>query len=677
MNPRNLPSLFRLCAPVIALAILASPARVQAQPAIPTFPPQQQQPAPTDGASANEIDPDEPLPAGVSMRWEDATIDQLLEVYALLVNRAILKPITLPNIQGISLNLENVSLTRREAVQALDAYFTLNGITAVPLGEKFVTVVPSAQAEQEAAPFNTGSPEDLPEAVQYTTQVVQLQHAIPSELTPLLEQFSKAPNSIIAIDSSGTLVLRDYAVNVKRMLELIEKVDVEVKREYETELIPIKYALAGDIAQVIGSLTTSGENITVGGGATGGLGGGGAGGAFQNTGGGLNRNTGSQFNNQNLNRGGSVRTYQAAGGQTAAGRSNFQNRLRQIINTAGAGADGEVQILSETKIIADERTNSILIFAKREDLDTIKDIIAKMDVVLAQVLIEAIILQVDLGDTLDYGISYIGRGSSGNVSTIGGVNNGAPNPPVLSTNSFSPAALPGGFSYFANLGQDFSATLEALATDSRFRVLSRPTVQTSHAVPANIFSGQTRPYITGTTFSGFDSGTTRSQYQQLRIGIGLSVLPLINQEGLVVMDIQQNIQQVAGSVTIDGNEVPITAEQDASAKVAVNDRETVILGGFIQQDERKSKSGVPILKDIPLLGALFRSSSSEGRRTETMIMIRPTVLPTPELAALNARSERDRSPELRKVEEEFMFPNPANGDDTYQQELERKAGGDQ
>jgi general secretion pathway protein D len=144
-----------------------------------------------------------------------------------------------------------------------------------------------------------------------------------------------------------------------------------------------------------------------------------------------------------------------------------------------------------------------------------------------------------------------------------------------------------------------------------------------------------------------------AQYTQLQIGITLSVLPLINPDGLVVMDIHQKIQSVDGTVSIGGNDVPKTIDREASAKVSVRDRETIILGGFISSERTKTSSGVPLLKDIPILGALFRSSSSDNERRELMVLIRPTVLPTPEIAATVAKEEKAKMPGLSAAEKEF------------------------
>src|SRR5262249_23218771 len=150
---------------------------------------------------------------------------------------------------------------------------------------------------------------------------------------------------------------------------------------------------------------------------------------------------------------------------------------------------------------------------------------------------------------------------------------------------------------------------------SRVNIISRPRIQTSHAVEANLFVGQTRPYVTGSyTYFG---GGPQTQFQQQQIGLTLSVLPLINAEGLVVMDIKVKSQNIGENIPIDATfSVPETIDREAAAKVAVRDGETIMLGGFISKNKNVSRSGVPILKDIPILGLLFRNTTTDDTRVE-------------------------------------------------------------
>jgi general secretion pathway protein D len=346
-----------------------------------------------------------------------------------------------------------------------------------------------------------------------------------------------------------------------------------------------------------------------------------------------------------------------AGTPTAAPGSSFSSRLQNIIQRASAS--GEIQVLGQTKIISDERTNSLLIYASKEDMKVIREIVAKLDIVLAQVLIEAAVISVTLNNSRDLGISYLQHPQhSGNWTGVGAINNNN----QLQASSFtgingvtnSTGILPSGFSYLMSFGQDLDVTLTAVAADSRARILQRPRIQTSHNEPASIFVGQSRPYPTSSYYGGGAYGGY-SSIQQLQIGVELDVTPLINPDGLVVMDIHTKIDSFDGNVTIQNvGDVPVTSNKEAQAKVSVRDHDTIILGGLIETDQNKNNSGVPFLKDLPLLGNLFRSSHADETRSELIVLIRPTVLPSPEVAALVAQAEKNRMPAVRNTLRELQ-----------------------
>jgi general secretion pathway protein D len=600
---------------------------------------------PITAVSTNIAADDVIIPPGL-IKFQDADLLQVLDFYQDLTGRTVIRPASLPQTK-ISVRTQT-PLTRREAVQLLDSILAMNQITMVPQGEKFVKAVTEATAQTQAREFNELAHSDLPNSGSIVAQVVQLSNAVPRDVAQALQPFAKLPNSILGIDSAGILILRDYAENVKRMMEVLQKIDVVPVTEFEPVIIPIKYALAADIAQALGQLTAGGGGGTsIGRQQTRtGLTTGGGGGGFGQPGGaagGLGGQPGQPGYNPQGQSG-------IAGGGlsgSAATRSSFANRLQQIVNRASAS--GDIVVLGNTKIIADERTNSLLIFASKGDFVMISNIIEKLDVVLAQVLIEGLVLEVGLNDSEEYGISYLQRKKKlgGGAQGAGALINDTPAGDVdsitdLSTNLF------GGFSYFVRWG-DFSVALKAAADDGRVSVLSRPRIQTSHAVEANLFVGETRPYPTSSQFGGVYGNY--ASIQQLQIGITLSVLPLINPDGLVVMDIRQKIQDVGDPVSIQGvGEVPSTIDREANAKVAVKDGDTIVLGGLISSEKRKSKQGVPFLKDIPVLGWLFRSSNQSSRRRELMVFIRPTVLPTPAAAAIMATAEKEKLPGISQTE---------------------------
>ena len=186
-----------------------------------------------------------------------------------------------------------------------------------------------------------------------------------------------------------------------------------------------------------------------------------------------------------------------------------------------------------------------------------------------------------------------------------------------------------------------------------------------------LFVGESRPYPTASFYGGYGGGS--SSIQQLQIGVTLDVTPLINPDGLVVMDIHQTIESANGSVNIANvGDVPITSRKEAQAKVSVRDHDTIMLGGLIETSKSKSASGVPYLKDIPVLGYLFRSTSEKETRNELIVLIRPTVLPTPEVAALTATAEKAKMPGISRAEKELRADEARRQQQAEQQEAEEQ-----
>lgn len=590
-------------------------------------------------SSANTIPEPNRIMEPLSINWTAASLENVLEIYAEFVGRNLLRPATLPKAEIVL--KQTTRLTKLEVVQMIEAALYLNQVSVVNVGEKFVTVIPTAEAFKIPGAINTNDFRTLPDLGPIMTRIVQLKYTKPSEMVQVLTPFASgtAANPIMPVDSSGMLVLRDNVANVKRMLEMIDKVDTVAQSEIISEVIPIKFAKAEEIASALSS---------VGGGSGGTVGTRAASTGVTGSAGGA--------------RPGTVGSSNPYGGQTAmpgatgatptpSSSASFSDRVRNLITKAGQS--GDLTILGTTKIIADLRSNSLLVFASRQDMEMIKEIIKKLDVVLAQVLVETIIMDVSLGSSLDLGVSAIQPPASRNsVTGAGGMNaNKFFDFSNANTTNALGQLMGSGLRYFGNFNDDIYVTVEAMAQDGKANVIQKPRIQTSHATPASIFIGETVPYISGTYYNY--SGSPSSSYQQLKVGIGLDVTPFINADGLVVMKIQETIDEVGESVIIDGNEVPKTTSRSLSAEVAVHDKETIMLGGFIRNRDTSSKSGVPLLKDIPLLGVLFRSSTSDKERKELIVLMRPSVLYTPEMAALQVDVEKQRLPGVRAAERDL------------------------
>ncbi len=660
---------------------------------------------PGGAVSAAMAQPAEEIVPPGEINFEGVDLSQVLEIYAKYVGRTLLRA-QLPQAQII---LKTVTpLTRTEVIQALQAVLALNGVSLVNVGDKFVKVVPSADAGSSGGEIDTNSAASIPALGSYITHVVQLKYVKPSEMAPIIQPFGKLKD-IVTLDGNGILVIRDYAENVKRMLEMIDKVDVSVPAEYISEVIPIRYAKVDDIASALNALGGGGGGATVsigtapgsapisglanrssmqGGGGMGGMGGmsgvGGVGGMGGM--GGVGGVGGSSFGG--AYQGGGSFGARNPNGQPSSTGQTFQQRLQNIISATGgggrtgaAGQQQEIQLFGQTKIIPNESSSSLLIYATRADMDVIKGIIAKLDVPLAQVLVEAVIIDVTLGNTFNLGVSAAQNPTSlspgGSVLGAGGMNNSSSGNPFIDfvrtvtankgtnglVNSISTVVstvgsagtnagfgnnLPGGASYFANIGPLWDVAVTAAETDSHASIIQRPRIQTSQAKPAQFFVGDTVPYVTS-SYGGY-GGYAGNSYSQLSVGVELDVTPFINPEGMVSMDIQQEIDDLNGYTAITGvGNVPNTIKRTLNASITVRDRDTVMLGGFIKSDKSTSKSGVPFLQNIPILGNLFTSRSDSKDRQELIVLMRPTVLQTPELAAKHTINEEQRLPAVSQA----------------------------
>ena len=351
----------------------------------------------------------------------------------------------------------------------------------------------------------------------------------------------------------------------------------------------------------------------------------------------------------------------ATGGDAATATDSRARALEDFVRARAAAADrvrqaaGETaaskigQLSANTKILADKRTNTLLLMGTKGDIATLQDIVKKVDIMLAQVLIEAVILEVNLNNTTAYGVNWLQKSMTAYSQTAAGQNGGVSlREPVASwggafgQNDFAAAAgdtisraYTGalGLKYFftfADLNMDM--VLSMVASSGEGRVLATPVILTTDNTEASIISGQSIPIRTGDTSEG---GTVRSDYEFKDVGIELKVTPRINPSRYVTLEIVQTANTLGEPVDV-GNDEQMTSinKREMQAMISVPSRSTIVLGGLVQTDYQGLNSRVPILGSIPLLGALFRSESKQRKRTELLVLITPYVLMTPDEARL-------------------------------------------
>ena len=342
-------------------------------------------------------------------------------------------------------------------------------------------------------------------------------------------------------------------------------------------------------------------------------------------------------------------------------RAAAADRVRQAAGEEAASKIG--QLSANTKILADKRTNTLLLMGTKGDIAALQDVVKKVDIMLAQVLIEAVILEVNLNNNVAYGVNWLQKsmtaysqrsaGANGGVSlrepvaswggAFGNQNFGAAAGDTITRASAS--ALNSGLSYFFTFADlNIDMVLDMVASSGEGRVLATPVILTTDNTEAEIMSGQQIPIRTGDTTSG---GTIQSDYEYKDVGIQLKVKPRINPSRYVTLEITQSADTLGDPVDVGNNgKMYAINKREMTASISVPSRATIVLGGLVQTDYQNLNTRVPILGSIPVLGSLFRSEDTTRKRTELLVLITPYVLMTPARRARkpNACTARPTSP---------------------------------
>jgi len=339
--------------------------------------------------------------------------------------------------------------------------------------------------------------------------------------------------------------------------------------------------------------------------------------------------------------------------QQTVGQQRVRNQEAAAVlsDASEGGVSGFFE--QQIQIVADEITNSLVILATPRDYQMIKGVLAELDIVPRQVLVEMLIAEITLGDDMSLGIEHtIGSPASNtdnnsDSGTGAGLTTGLANVLFDEDDSFRVDGVFGGSGLNATLswfGGDYTATLSALANKQKLKVLSRPHILTADNQEARILVGAEIPIVTSQSDSGSQTDGTsvfRQNVEYRDTGVVVHVTPQVNSQGLVNMIISQEQSDIAGStLQVQGIVSPSFTTRETETTVVVQSGETIVIGGLIGETKRETRSGIPFLMDIPVLGQLFRASSDESDRTELIILITPYVV-------------RDRS-EARSVTEEFQ-----------------------
>jgi len=309
-----------------------------------------------------------------------------------------------------------------------------------------------------------------------------------------------------------------------------------------------------------------------------------------------------------------------------------------------SGTGESVGLPQDVRVIADKDNNALLILASPADFDNIESALRKMDVAVRQVLVEVTIAEVSLTDELTYGLEwYFNKGNGKGL---------------LDTGAKGLTSLIPGFSY-SWLSLDYGAVLNALAKDSRLKIVSSPHITVADNQKARIQVGDQVPTLSQTqSVEGSAIGIINS-VQYTDTGVLLEVTPRVNASGQVTMDISQEVSNATQTTTSDIDS-PTIQKRTASSTVTVRSGETIILAGLIKEQKDNGNQGLPYLSQIPLIGGLFGTQTWKDNRTELIILITPHVLlNTPDAAAITKEYRKRLSGLESMLKSVELPPRPA------------------
>lgn len=608
----------------------------------------------------------------------DESIEQVLALLERWTGKTMLRPQALPA-ATITVTLRD-TVTRDEAIRALETLLNLNGVALTPLGDRFLKVTAVGNARSEAPELIDGSTLALPPSGRIVSKLFQLnflrvQEFMP-QIVPLLSpNTGSAP---VLFEKANAALLTDTLSNLQRVESLLARVDQPALAGLAPKFYSLHFAKASDVVNQMRTILSGALQTQLG--------------------------TATSFNaddrtNQIIvvsdprqlpffddliarldvksdpnTRNEVIYLKHAAAkdvatilsqlvsGQNNATRASGNENARVASNVIAAVAPapaggtaptppaalaalGGAKELSNQfspllTILAEERSNSIVVSGTVDDIRLINDLVAKIDILLAQVRIEVVIAEVTLSNNAQSGIAALGLKIEGD-KLVGGQMSG----PGFVANNVTGTRQPGG-----DLDLAAEVGLSTTPRKSNATILSLPNIMTTHNKEGKIFVGEQRPVVSnflnaGSGGNNTNNNTFSSNVSYKDIGIELKVKPLIGNDGSVQLEITQEVNDILGNINIGGNDQPRIGRRSTESFVSARTGEIIVIGGLQRTSKSKSTSR---LGPVPIIGDLLGSRSREDIRTDLVFFLRPTILTNTSVDVTPALKQIDKLPHRQR-----------------------------
>ena len=593
----------------------------------------------------------------VTLNFQGAEIDAVARTFATITGVNVVVD---PRVKGTLTLVTDRPVSRAAAMNQFVAALRLQGYTLVESGGLY-KVIPEAEAKLQSASVTVveAAGGGQPTGNQIATQIFKLNYESANNLVPVLRPLISPNNTINANPGNNSLVITDYADNLRRLALIIAAMDVA--NATDVEVIPLKHAIASDLAPLVTRLLGSSASGAPAGQADT---------SFKTTLLAEPRSNALILRASNAAQLALVRSLvakldqpDAPGANGAAGNvyvvylknadaTKLATTLRAAVSgdarsatagttPVGAGTAGASAAAAGSatggQIQADAATNSLIISAPEPQYRQLRAVIDKLDARRAQVFVESLIAEVSVDKAAEFGIQWQGALGNAGDSVIGllGSNfgSGGKNIINLATGVASGAVSPArglniGAAQQTNGVYVLGFLARFLEDSGSGNVLSTPNLLTLDNEEAKIVIGQNVPFVTGqftNTSSGTGSVNPFQTIERKDVGLTLKVRPQISENGTVKLAIYQEVSSVLAS-TVNATNGPTTNKRTIESNVLVDDGNIVVLGGLLQDEYSGNQEKVPGLGDVPWLGNLFKSEARTRKKTNLMVFLRPVVV---------------------------------------------------
>lgn len=535
-----------------------------------------------------------------------------------------------PRVKGRVNVYSNQSMTLNEAYQVFLTTLDVYGFAAVESGNN-IKILPNAQARSSGLPVIEQFSDSQADNSELVIHIIKIKNLNPEKIVTTLRPLVPQAGHLAALQESSSIIIADRANNINRLSKLIRHLDVS--GDLTIKVIGIKHASAQDISKVLSSLIRVSNKDTI-------------------------QIAVDSRSNSILIAGAGERQDAVENliaqldrplqgdGNTKVIFLNYINAedIEPLLTSVAQSIQGGKEKAannSEVKIQASKTTNALVITAPPSIITSLENVIEELDIKRSQVLIEAIIVEVSEAFTQKLEVFWTNNADA--QSLVSGNFLSSTNTPTTVQNSSTTLLNQDGLNLGFFKDADIRGLLRMIKTDSRNNVLSTPSIITIDNEEAEMLVGKTVPFVTGSQLTSSANNSSSSYsvpyrtIQREDVGITLKITPKISKAGTISLEIDQEVESV--TETQISNEGISTNKRSIKTNVLIEDGRILVLGGLIEDSKTVTQTKIPVLGDIPFLGALFRGTSETVSKQNLMVFIKPTIIDDLDVADQRTRAK--------------------------------------